>query len=182
MTYDLQNHIYDYIHPLLAYAVKEALMQVNGLGMPFEVFEGLRRPERSHDLFIQGRELQAGIWVVVDKKKIVTNADAWCSWHNFGLAVDIVLDASDKPGLQPSWQDFVDANKDKLNDWTMLGTMGMAQGLAWGGSRKPDGTPVFGIIDVPHFQLTRGLDIKTAKQIVDQQGMPALWKYIDEAA
>ena len=185
MSYDLQNSIYEKIHPALAYAARETIIRTNCLGLPFEVFEGLRTPERSHFLYMQGRKLENGVWVLIDPVSlagVVTFADAWESWHNYGLAVDIVLNGSPAPKLQPSWDKAKDMNKDGINDWMTLGVIGMGQGLAWGGSRKADGSPVFGKIDLPHFQITRGFAIKEAKHIVDAYGLPHLWELIDKAA
>ncbi|BDU16917.1 M15 family metallopeptidase [Lysobacter auxotrophicus] len=68
---------------------------------PFQLFEGFRSPERQRDLFRQGRG---------DGRRIVTNADAWQSYHQYGLAADFVLlidgvwSWSSDAGLDAHWK------------------------------------------------------------------------------
>jgi peptidoglycan LD-endopeptidase CwlK len=51
----------------------------------FGIVYGHRPPERQLEMFRQGRTLVDGIWVVVDKKKVVTNCDGYkdLSKHNY---------------------------------------------------------------------------------------------------
>lgn len=70
----------------------------------------------------------------------VTNAKPGTSFHNYGLAFDVVE---------------ID-NKGKMNwnaDWNKIGAMGKRYGFEWGGDWiKP--------VDRPHFQDKRGKTIK----------------------
>jgi hypothetical protein len=80
------------------------------------------------------------------------------------------MDGSPRPGFQPSWKAFVDANSDKINDWKTLGLIGESYDLIWGG-RWTD--PV----DTPHFQYTKGLlSIESTFHIYATEGLPGVWQ------
>lgn len=83
------------------------------------VTEGYRSPERSAKLY---DEYINGVWIIgpdgqwVRGKKGPRAAPAGKSAHNFGLAIDVVLDGdAAKPGLQVSWNT-------KAAGWTWLKT------------------------------------------------------------
>ena len=71
---------------LLAPAVKDraecALFACNQAGYKLRIFEAFRSPERQNSLYAQGRTKPG---------KIVTNAKAWQSWHQYGVAVDVAF-------------------------------------------------------------------------------------------
>lgn len=72
----------DLLMPLVKIRLLNALSRIRKQGdVTPRLFEGFRTPERQNALYSQGRE---------NTQKIVTNAKAWQSFHNFGLAVDIV--------------------------------------------------------------------------------------------
>jgi hypothetical protein len=86
---------------------------------------GFRSVEEQDGIYAQGRTAPGNR---------VTNARGGQSWHNYGMAVDVVFHTANG---QPSW--------DEGMDWNALGALGTAQGLHWGGNwRNPDR---------PHFQL-----------------------------
>jgi peptidoglycan L-alanyl-D-glutamate endopeptidase CwlK len=78
------------LHPILRTALAVILPQLEAEGMPFGIFEGFRSPERQAQLYAEGRT-QPG--------KVVTKAHPWDSYHQFGLAADIV----GRPKSQWSW-------------------------------------------------------------------------------
>lgn len=90
-------------------------------------------------------------------KKIpkVTNAKAGESYHNYGLAIDIVL-LKDKDGNgtfeTASWETNVDFDGDGVSDWQEVVTIFKKYGWQWGGnwSKFPD---------FPHFEKTFGLSV-----------------------
>ena len=86
---------------------------------------GLRDCERQNELYEQGRSTSGNI---------VTNAKCGQSWHNFGLAIDVV---QIKNG-QALW---------KNDNWQMIGDIGKKMGFEWGGDWK-------NFKDLPHFQYT----------------------------
>ena len=73
--------------------------------------------------------------------KIVTNAKAGQSWHNYRCAVDVVPIVAGKP----RWD-----VKDEV--WQKIGALGKAQGLEWAGDWKR-------FREYPHFQYTGGLTL-----------------------
>lgn len=95
--------------------------------------------------------------------KKVTNAKAGQSWHNYGLAVDIVFKTSSGKW---SWAEN--------NNWGMLGRIGKSLGLEWGGNWKS--------LDRPHFQLTYGLQLPDALSLYKSGGLEKVWSYLDTKA
>lgn len=101
----------------------------------------------------------------------VTNADAGQSYHNYGLAVDIVL-LIDKNGdgifETASWDTKADWDKDNIADWVEVVKVFEKYGWEWGGSWK-------GFKDLPHFQKTFGYKWQKLKMMraagkVDSEG------------
>jgi peptidoglycan L-alanyl-D-glutamate endopeptidase CwlK len=82
--------------------------------------------------------------------KVVTNAKAGDSWHNWRCAVDVVPMVNGKPnwdGLHPVWD--------------QIGQLGEQAGLEWAGRWRT-------FKELAHFQYTGGLtltDLKEGKQI-----------------
>lgn len=70
-----------HLHPQMRQRVQQALEKMDAEGLAFRVFEAYRSPERQQWLFAQGRTRPGGK---------VTNAEAWQSFHQYGLAVDMV--------------------------------------------------------------------------------------------
>lgn len=70
------------LHPSMRAKVEALLGLFAQESLPFRVFEAYRSPERQNWLYEQGRSRPGGK---------VTNARAWESFHQYGLAVDFVL-------------------------------------------------------------------------------------------
>lgn len=101
-------------------------------------------------LFAQGRS--------VPGTKIVTKAGPGRSWHNYGLAWDLVLlkDADGNGTFEAaSWETNIDFDKDGKADWMEAVAIAKKYGWEWGGDWK-------GFTDLPHFQKTFGLTIEEA--------------------
>lgn len=85
--------------------------------------------------------------------KIVSNAKAGQSYHNYGLAVDIVLVLDkDRNGTfeTASWDESIDVDGDGIAEWTEIVHVFKMYGWEWGGEwTKP-------LRDAPHFQKTMG--------------------------
>lgn len=113
----------------------------------------LRTFKEQTELFAQGRT-KAG--------KIVTNAKAGQSFHNYGLAVDIVL-LIDKDGNgtfeTATWDVFADWDKDKISDWQEVVQVFEKYGWEWGGRWR--------FKDLPHFQKTFGKTWQDLKKLHD---------------
>ena len=86
--------------------------------------------------------------------KVVTNAKGGQSYHNYGLAIDIVLLVDkDKNGSfeTASWDVKTDFDKDAKADWMEVVQIFKRYGYEWGGEWK--------FKDDPHFQKSFGKSI-----------------------
>jgi len=128
--------------------------------LPFFLFMGLRTFEDQDELYAQGRTKPG---------KIVTNARGGDSWHCYGLAADYVLDGSEKPGLQWSWNTATDSDSDGHNDWQQMGEIAVECGLEWGGhwTRFPD---------LPHVQQRFGMTLADVKELYRIGGIKHIWE------
>jgi peptidoglycan L-alanyl-D-glutamate endopeptidase CwlK len=124
-----------------------------------QIFEGIRSFDRQAELYAQGRTTPGSK---------VTNAMPGFSWHQYGLAVDIVFDSDPvKPGLQATW--------DPKLPWARLGKMGtQAFHLEWAGNW-------IGFPEMPHFQKTFGLQLSEAREIYEMDGgsLEAVWNALN---
>jgi peptidoglycan LD-endopeptidase CwlK len=153
------------LHPLLRAEAKQILEKAEA-GLPtylaIRVTYGLRTFEEQAALYAQGRTKPG---------KVVTNAPAGSSFHNYGLALDfVILYDKDKNGTYEtiSWDTVKDEDKDGIPDWTEIAKVFKNTGWTWGGDFKS-------ISDKPHVEKTFGktwrqlLDLKNRGQ-VDSQG------------
>jgi peptidoglycan L-alanyl-D-glutamate endopeptidase CwlK len=102
-------------------------------------------------LFAQGRTKPGAI---------VTKAKGGQSYHNYGLAIDIVLlvDTDNNGTFETaSWDSQTDFDGDKKSDWQEIVAIFKRYGYEWGGDWK--------FSDMPHFQKTFG------KSIVELQAL-----------
>jgi len=97
----------------------------------------LRTIDEQNALYAQGRTKPGSI---------VTNAKGGSSYHNYGLAIDIVLIID---GKTASWDMSTDFDIDKVPDWMECVKIFKSHGWEWGGDWKS-------IKDYPHFQKTFG--------------------------
>ena len=139
------NREYTLLAPFFATALKAAIKHCQDEGYPIEMFEGYRSPERQNYLWEQGRMREG---------KIVTHASAFNSWHQFGLAADLVAKINGKW----SW----DIDYDRIEQ------IMIEHGFE---SLK---------FERVHFQMTGGLKIKQAKEIYDKLGVEYVWKKVIE--
>lgn len=87
---------------------------------------------------------------------IVTKAKSGQSFHNYGLALDIVLikdTNNDGKFDTASWEENVDFDKDGKSDWVEVAEIFKRNGWEWGGNWK--------FKDSPHFEKTFGYSWKT---------------------
>lgn len=121
----------------------------------------LRTIKEQDDLFAIGRTKPG---------KKVTNARGGQSYHNYGLALDIVLLVDkDKNGTfeSASWETNIDFDKDGKADWREVVDIFKRHGWEWGGDWK--------FTDMPHFQKTFGKTIVELQKIAkDPNGYPKI--------
>lgn len=141
----------DDLAPFFADKIRDFVIVANQQGLNVDVQCGLRTMEEQAALYNQGRTTPG---------PIVTNAKPGMSWHNYGVAVDIVFKTADG-----KWTWDVPASQ-----WHMLAAIGKTYGLQWGGDwvKFPD---------LPHFELTGGLTVEYSLQFIDD--LEALWRAIE---
>jgi len=149
----LMNQVWDNIsaarikdlHPAMRPLAIKLLQEARKKGINLRITSGLRTPEEQDALFAQGRTKPGGK---------VTNAQRWQSYHNYGLAVDVVpMNAIN----QPEWNS---------SRWNEIGALGKSLGLRWGGDFRS-------IKDKPHFETgpsIRELNNARLAGSVDGQG------------
>lgn len=141
------------VHPRLAELGLRMIDLCAQSGVAVLITQGLRTWQEQDDLYAQGRSKPG---------KIVTNAKGGQSWHNFGLAFDIVvLDSVGKAEWDTAHPGWKEAAK-----------IGKSLGLEWGGD-----WPSFK--DLPHFQLVNGLTLAQCRRIYQQgQGLEKIWQRV----
>jgi peptidoglycan LD-endopeptidase CwlK len=135
----------DHLHTVLRGKVQVLLNKLSEEGIPFLVFEGFRTPQRQNSLYAQGRTTGGNK---------VTNAEAWESYHQYGLAADFVIYQNNKW----SW----DTSDGRSRWWDRLDELGKELGLEGLGWEKP------------HLQLA-GLNLSSLKAGKYPPGGDSLW-------
>lgn len=143
--------------PRLQSAVLHVIKDLYELeGERFVVFQGLRSKAEQDALYAQGRanltevnrlRRKAGLHLIgeVANRKRVTGVRR--SWHNFGVAADIVHDASPGKGISFSWK--------KIKAFLKIGKYARKHGLEWGGFWRS-------FKDYPHLQLPMSISLSEA--------------------
>lgn len=139
------------LHPITREKVKCFLEEAKRQGIEVLITCTYRSPEEQEVLYMQGRLRQFEITLeeLNEKRKrlglyplskeeanrIVTNARAWQSFHQYGLAIDVVP----LNGGKPDWNN--------LQAFEKLGEIGQRCGLEWAGTWQR-------FKEYPHFQDT----------------------------
>lgn len=148
---ELTDHpIISKLEPRFAEKIIEFIDVARDAGLNVDALAGLRTFSEQDKLYAQGRSKPG---------KKVTNAKGGQSWHNYGLAVDVVF----KVNGQWSW--------DEANPWSKLGMIGQQHGLEWGGAWKSSK-------DRPHFQYTGGVTTKDAILYHAEGGIERVWQEV----
>ncbi len=139
------------VHPKLAELGLRMVDLCAQAGAAILITQGLRTWQEQDALFAQGRTMPG---------KIVTNARGGESWHNFGLAFDIVvLDSVGK------------ADWDTAHPgWTRGAAIGKSLGLEWGGDWEK-------FKDLPHFQHTGDLTLGECRELF-ARGLEVIWERV----
>lgn len=87
--------------------------------------------------------------------KIVTNAKGGQSYHNYGLAIDIVI----IDGMNASWDIKKDFDRDGKADWIEIVNIFKQYGWEWGGDWR--------FKDYPHFQKSLGFSVRELKSLYE---------------
>ena len=132
----------DLLHPLLRADVHKMYEEM------FEALQGRAIPRLAYTL--RTNKEQDELYQIGRTKpgKKVTNAKGGQSYHNYGLAFDLVLIID---GKTASWDTLTDFDGDKISDWMECVRIAEKWGFDWGGLWK--------FVDAPHFQKTFGKSI-----------------------
>ena len=178
-----------YLHPAQVTRVRATLIALRRRqgasyqapdGLDIQAHSGFRSVAEQDHLYAKGRTAAGEPCKHGNQKRAVgtcpshplgisvTNAKGGSSWHNFGLAVDVVFNT--KVG-DPSWETDNDPR------WSVIGAEGQSQMLHWGGNwTKPD---------TPHLQAAQSKSPSHAEQANYQstlgsegQKLAAVWAIV----
>lgn len=148
------------IHPKVRQEVLDMYNYVNekllGKGVRLRFAYTYRSPEEQDKLYSQGRTV---------KGSKVTNAKAWQSVHQYGLAFDIVLllDQDNNGTFETaSWDIRKDTDKDGIADWSEIRDYFKSKGWIYGGDWQS-------LKDYPHFEKTFGYSVSQLKAKIDKK-------------
>ena len=143
------------VHPIVGSRGRAMIELCAHAGFPILVTQGLRTWEEQDALYARGRTEPP-----IGKQYVVTKAKGGESYHNFGLAFDIVvLDAigkADWNSAHPGWGAAANAGK--------------SVGLEWGGDWKT-------FKDLPHFQYVGGVGLAACRAAFPG-GLEAVWEKV----
>jgi peptidoglycan L-alanyl-D-glutamate endopeptidase CwlK len=122
----------DDLLPAVKERVERFIASAKTEGIDLLVTSTYRDNESQNALYAQGRTAPG---------KVVTNAKAGQSFHNYRCAVDVVPIVNGKPVWDTSYQ-----------VWQTIGKLGKEAGLEWAGEWKT-------FKEMAHFQYTGGLSL-----------------------
>lgn len=136
----------------------------------FRITQGLRSWSDQQKLWTKGRDpVNPGPpppkGNIINPTEVVTNAPPGHSWHEFGLAIDVVPDDPTLAGFQCDWNEDHPA-------WKRLIVVGESLGLF-------SGSEFHSIHDDPHFQLTGRFPESPndeVRYIFKAAGMEGVWR------
>lgn len=130
------------VHPNLAAKVTNLIGLARVEGFNLQVSQGLRTFAEQDALFL--------------KRPKVTNARGGASYHNYGLAVDLVFVIDGKI----SWNDTY---------YRKIGAWAAEVGLEWGGNWRT-------FKDLPHVQIPNLPSYRELLTVYNRGGLPAVWE------
>src|SRR3990167_3298215 len=147
------------LHPKLAEAVSKVLAEAKARGLSVGLHSGLRTWEQQNRLYELGRSVKNpdGATEANPRGNTVTKTVAGFSWHNYGMAVDIVF--KDEKGVW-TWEKTPE-------QWADIGKIGEMFGLTWGGNWK--------MKDYPHLEIPCKLNVFAARKIAMTGAIDDVW-------
>ena len=162
-----------YLHPWLFQRIQNLIARCTAAGVFVGVFEGYRSPERQAMLYTYGRTIQNPNSPATAEHPLglhATNAAPFKSFHQFGLAADIVVDGDPvKAGYQWNWDDR------KLQYETMGRFAGVC-GLDWAGLWQGE------LKEKPHVQMPLGFTYsQCSEMLTEEKSLTGLWEQMKAA-
>lgn len=137
------------IHPVLAQRARIIAERLAQQGIIVEIVQGFRSAEEQDALYRKGRRGIPG-------EKKVTNAQAWQSYHCYGIAVDFCIFENGKPNWEAP-----------RSQWLRIAEAAEALGLESGARWK--------FVDMPHVQIN-GLSIAQCRALYERGGLALVWQ------
>lgn len=131
--------------PYMLVPLEHALVELAKQGVNIQIFEGFRSSERQRILYEQGRTAPG---------RVVTNARPWFSFHQYGLAIDLVF--KDEKGKW-TWD----------GDYKSVALVMQEHGFEW-----------LGESDQSHFQMRDKWGYGDSYEVTRKYGVQALWSAI----
>ena len=135
---DVTDNRIQMLHPQIKQRATDFINALFDEGITARISDGTRTIYQQDRLYDQGRTTSGDI---------VTNAKGGESYHNFGLAFDVVE-------IQDGRAIFENPN------WNKIGEIGKSFGFEWGGDFTS-------IVDLPHFQESFGLSTSELNALID---------------
>jgi peptidoglycan L-alanyl-D-glutamate endopeptidase CwlK len=140
------------LYPPFLYRLLKGVKAARAAGIPLHVFESYRSPARQQWLYEQGRSREG---------RIVTRARAGRSWHNYGIATDLVLVIDGKW----TWE-----HEDL---YVRAAPYLEACGLQWQGRSKK-------FVELVHYQLPVEISIYEVEAIYKTDGLLGVWQKFND--
>ena len=131
------------LHPRFAEKVRLLLLRCEARGMKLCITDGYRSSEEQERLYTQGRTTPG---------LRVTNAPPWTSYHQYGLAIDVVDFAS------AGDPDTFDVEDYQATHYPEIESIAVAMGLEAGGMWHSGR-------DLPHFEWHPGFTKRDAEEL-----------------
>jgi len=151
------------LHPIIRTDVESIVKYINEKVLTgkakVRITQGYRTFEEQAALYNQGRTKPG---------KIVTNARAGFSYHNYGLAFDICLLID---GKEVSWDINKDFDGDLKSDWKEVAETFKYRGYFWGGDYK-------NTKDYPHFDKSNDYSISSLLKYYEEKKFIDGTKYV----
>lgn len=138
------------IHPELVKELEEVYDEIRNRGVNVRFTQVYRTLQEQDELYAKGRTVAGSV---------VTNARGGQSYHNYGLAVDVVLLTG---GGGVSWDRDLDQEGDGKKDWDEIVFVFKHFGWKWGGDWRS-------FKDYPHFEKSFGHSTRELKHRYDKK-------------
>lgn len=145
------------LYPPFLAKLQAVVDDLHASGLDYWVVSGFRPYDEQTELYAQGRTKPG---------RVVTQARAGESSHNFGIAADLVRDFYlERAGLQP---DF------RPESYDAVGPVAVKHGLVWGGTWR--------FKDLPHVQwpgYVTAAQLEPLRLAFEAGGLQAVWDVLD---
>lgn len=151
-TLMITNNKIKVLYPRIWERCQKLINKIKEQSLDADIFMSFRSFDEQAKLYAKGR---------TEPGAIVTNSKPGYSFHNYGLALDVVF----KKDGKWSW--------DQAHDWALLGKLGKELGFNWGGDWG---------WDKPHFELNFGHKIEDLLAIFNKnKDLDEVWAHLDSA-